>query len=222
MKNHSFNKHTKKGSKLKKTTIDTSLHPDNSLASQAKTGGQGQGNLSPQHLKTGPEASTSRIKALLDSLHLDDEEFLKTTNQVFELVLSRTRQEHARAQERLELIKPILLGSEEKPTRAQHRLLRKYHAAEESHGLGLIGLFDNWRDRGNRNPKLPAKSVTLMDEFLQSHLFEHRRPTRKTLYFRYREVSRDRDIPPMSFTSFCRRMQRFDKTPTSMFCEGRQ
>ena len=131
--------------------------------------------------------------------------------------------EQQRALAKQELIKPFLAGSSARPTSTEYRLLRDYRQAEEVFGCGLLGMFDNRKDRGNRNEKLPQDTIELVDKYIKERYLEKRQQTKKAVYGAYRLKCKDEGVIPASYKWFANRIKKkFTKHEIILAREGRR
>ena len=75
------------------------------------------------------------------------------------------------ANRRYTIIAPCLEGDQaqgETPRRTVRQWLARYRQAEQAHGVGFVGLLPRHAARGNRHRKLPAGTIALMREYIET------------------------------------------------------
>lgn len=79
------------------------------------------------------------------------------------------------ANQRYQIIRPVLSGelpeAGSTPRRTVYDWVRKYRQAQRLHRCGFVGLLPQWHRCGNRTPKLPEVTRSLINEFID-HNYE--------------------------------------------------
>jgi transposase InsO family protein len=112
------------------------------------------------------------------------------------------------ANRRYAIITPYLTGvaapSSAAPARTIRRWLAQWRLAEQGHGCGYLGLLPKWRQRGNRNHKLPESTLVLLDEFLTSEYETLKQKRKFVVYAALQRACEERGIVAPTYTTFVR------------------
>jgi len=140
------------------------------------------------------------------------------TAEICRLLQNKSPSTYEDATLRYQQIVAFLAGSAgQKPTRTQRRWMRRYREAEALYGHGYIGLLDNKADRGNRLPKLPARTYELMAISIKEHHLNSTLTSPITVYGHYRNQCERTDVIAASFRTFTGYLNRLDARDTE-FC----
>jgi putative transposase len=116
------------------------------------------------------------------------------------------------ANRRYEIIRPHLEGepvrSNVAPLRTIYDWLRKYRAAEDSCGNGLLGLLPRTDASGNRTRKLPEPTRLLMRDFIENEYETFRQKHRSQVYGALVRACETQGIPPPSYKTFAQEINR--------------
>ena len=112
------------------------------------------------------------------------------------------------ANRRHAIITPYLAGVAAPSSAASARTIRRWLAqwrlAEQGQGCGYLGLLPKWRQRGNRNQKLPDATLAVVDEFLTSE-YETLKQKRKFVVFAaLQRACEERGLIAPSYPTFVR------------------
>jgi putative transposase len=147
--------------------------------------------LVPGEGKADPERR--EVKERMDAASQAD---LRTANERFRLVtayLERDREQIAAAS-----------VSE----RTIRRWAQAFHKAQASYGSGYIGLLPDTGRRGNRRPKAPEASRTLLTTFIAEHYETPRESPAWEVYLAYQRACETQNILPLSSRTFYREIKK--------------
>jgi hypothetical protein len=106
------------------------------------------------------------------------------------------------------IITPYLAGVDAPSPAASARTIRRWLAqwrlAEQGHGCGYLGLLPKWRQRGNRNHKLPEATLALVDEFLIREYETLKQKRKFVVYAALQRACDERGLIAPSYPSFLR------------------
>jgi hypothetical protein len=106
------------------------------------------------------------------------------------------------------IITPYLAGVAAPSLAASARTIRRWLAqwrlAEQGHGCGYLGLLPKWRQRGNRNHKLPEATLALVDEFLIREYETLKQKRKFVVYAALQRACDERGLIAPSYPSFVR------------------
>lgn len=89
-----------------------------------------------------------------------------------ELLLRASEEDMQEANRRYQIVKAMLNNSlpadDPTPERTRRRWVARYHQAEQRYGSGYLGLLPQLWKSGNRQRKLPEKTLTLMNDFIDN------------------------------------------------------
>jgi putative transposase len=88
-------------------------------------------------------------------------------------------------------------------TRTLYYWQAKFRAAEEQSGAGYIGLLPDIHSRGNSQPKLPEKTISLMKEHISIKYEDPKQPTSYSVWTQLIKDCRERGIIWPSYQTFC-------------------
>src|SRR6266849_3835651 len=112
------------------------------------------------------------------------------------------------ANRRHAIITPYLAGVDTPSPAASARTIRRWLAqwrlAEQGHGCGYLGLLPKWRQRGNRNRKLPEATLALIDEFLTSEYETLKQKRKFVVYAALQRACDARGLIAPSYPTFVR------------------
>lgn len=87
------------------------------------------------------------------------------------------------------------------------RSLRRYKAnykqAQEVHRCGFVGLLDNYDQCGNHQPRLPAKSVELMEQYISEAYESDKQPSMASVHLKYKKACTEEGVYVASYQTFC-------------------
>lgn len=155
-----------------------------------------------------------RIGAIRSSAGGTSEE----TAEVCKLLQSKSPATYVDATLRYQQLATFITGTTDQlPTRTQRRWIKRYREAEALYGYGYIGLLDNKSDRGNRLPKLPAKTYEVMARSIKEQYLDPTQTSPITVYGHYRNLCEQSDVIAASFKTFTDYLKRLDARDTE-FC----
>lgn len=117
------------------------------------------------------------------------------------------------ANERFRLVQAYLEHDEDqmRSTPVTERTLRRwahsFHEAQSSLGSGYVGLLPRTARRGNRQPKAPEDSRTLLDTFSADYFETPRQKPASSVYLAYQRECETKNILPLSSHAFYRRIK---------------
>jgi len=95
------------------------------------------------------------------------------------------------------------MPGEERPSqRTIQRWQRRFREAEASYSYGYIGLIRRTGRRGNRQRKLPAETLALVEEYVQNEYETVTRKSLKSVYERLLLTCEAQGLVPPSYTTF--------------------
>jgi putative transposase len=112
------------------------------------------------------------------------------------------------ANRRHAIITPYLSGVDAPSSAASARTIRRWLAqwrvAEQGHGCCYLGLLPKWRQRGNRNHKLPEATLALVDEFLINEYETLKQKRKFVVYAALQRACEERGLIAPSHPTFVR------------------
>src|SRR5260221_8014434 len=120
------------------------------------------------------------------------------------------------ANERFRLVQAYLERDEEQlrsapvTERTLRRWARSFHEAQAGYGSGYVGLLPRTAQRGNRQPKAPEDSRTLLDTFIANHFETPRQSPAWEVYLAYQRECQTKHIIPLSARTFYRHIKQRD------------
>ena len=114
------------------------------------------------------------------------------------------------ANRRFAAISPYLSKAAPLPTPSQtssrtlRRWLADYRRAEALYGYGILGLFSRAECQGNRNKKLPASTLALLDEFVANDYESLKQKRKFESYAVLLKACHDHSIVPPSYSTFAK------------------
>jgi len=84
------------------------------------------------------------------------------------------------------------------PIRTLHRWVARFRHAQALVGCGYVGLLPSTQTQGNRTPKAPEASRTLLETLLREHFETPTQPHAWTVYLAYQQACAARAILPVS------------------------
>jgi transposase InsO family protein len=110
------------------------------------------------------------------------------------------------ANRRYHIIAPILKGQppdNTTPARTRREWLARYRQAEQAWGNGFLGLVPLRARRGNRQPKLPSETVTLLEQFIETKYETLKQKSKRAVYGQLLLEGEKQQIMVPSYTTFC-------------------
>lgn len=107
----------------------------------------------------------------------------------------------------------IITGTDQKtktPARTVRRWRAQWAEAQASFGNGLIGLFPQIKNRGNRRGRLDERTEELIEIFITEHYETLKQQSKKAVFLLLQRECERRQIPAPSYPTFC---DRLDKRP---------
>ena len=93
------------------------------------------------------------------------------------------------------------------PMRTLHRWVARFRDAQATVGCGYVGLLPNTQARGNRRPKAPEASRTLMETYIHEHFEAPTQPHAWEVYIAYQRACEAQTLVPVSAWTFYRRIK---------------
>jgi len=93
------------------------------------------------------------------------------------------------------------------PMRTLYRWVARFRHAQAVMGCGYVGLLPSTQTQGNRTPKAPEASRSLMETFLGEHFEVPTQPHAWAVYLAYQQACTARALLPVSASTFYRRLQ---------------
>nr|WP_031539865.1 TnsA endonuclease N-terminal domain-containing protein [Bacillus sp. MB2021] len=144
--------------------------------------------------------SEGYITGLNSDDDIDDEK-------VKELITTAAEADLKIANRKYSIVKKILQGDEIGPIKETDRTIRNwikaYRDAEDLYGNGYLGLLPNDKNKGNRNRKIPTKSIELMEEVINESYESIKIKTAKVVHGEYQTLCENNKVPPASYQTFC-------------------
>jgi putative transposase len=112
------------------------------------------------------------------------------------------------ANRRHAIITPYVAGVAAPSSAASARTIRRWLAqwrlAEQGYGCGYIGLLPKWRQRGNRQRKLPEGTQVLLEEFLTSDYETLKQKRKFVVYAALQRACEEQGLIAPSYPTFVR------------------
>jgi len=127
-------------------------------------------------------------------------------SEAFRLLAAASEGDLKVANERFSLVKCHLEGGAVPvtiPARTLRSWLAQYRIATEKHGNGYVGLLPKTGSRGNRKPRLPEASRSLLIEFVTNDFESLKQKTRAASWAALKRACEERAIVAPSYVSFC-------------------
>jgi len=110
------------------------------------------------------------------------------------------------ANHRYRLLEPYLIRQSSVDSTVPQRTLRdwkaKYQQAQQKYGYGYMGLVSRDSIKGNRNRKLPALSIELMDKFIVCDYETHKQKRKSEVYGAFANACSAAGIPDEQIPSY--------------------
>lgn len=124
-----------------------------------------------------------------------------------ELLARASPSDLAEANRRYAILAPRLQGHRGDETGRgkrtnQYRWLRQWRWAEQAYGCGYLGLLPQYRQRGNRLPKLPERSRELLRQAIKEQYETPRQMKKMEVYALYRRKCEEEGLKPASYVTF--------------------
>jgi putative transposase len=97
--------------------------------------------------------------------------------------------------------------SQDTPMRTLYRWVARFRHAQATLGCGYVGLLPRTQTQGNRLPKAPEASQTLMETFIREHFEVPTQPHAWAVYLAYQQACAARALLPVSAATFYRRIK---------------
>jgi putative transposase len=162
------------------------------------------------------QLASSFFLRLLDSravLIPTRDQAVQTAPEVRELMAEASPADLRTANERLRYVCAYLEHDEEQlrcapvTERTLRRWVRSFQEAQVSFGSGYVGLLPRTARRGNRKPKAPEDSRTLLDTFIADHFETPRQSPASSVYRAYQRACEAKCIIPLSARTFYRHIK---------------
>ncbi|QOX77911.1 DDE-type integrase/transposase/recombinase [Trichlorobacter lovleyi] len=145
----------------------------------------------------------------------------RDTDGILELLRGKSPEIYADANRKYELIAPYLSGdAQQQASSTIYAWLEKYRDAELRYGYGYLGLLDRKSERGNRLPKLPAKTYELMETSIEEHYLNPTLTSPISVYGHYCNACKAVDVIAASFKTFVKYLKKSDATDTEQRRKG--
>lgn len=144
------------------------------------------------------------IKSLDKVTEAEDYEFLNIIN-------SASPEELAKANEKYFKLKQHLDGEiVDVPARTLRDWKKKFLEAELKFGKGYLGLIPSRHKQGNRNRKIPASVIQLMDKYIEEDFENKKQRNKWSVYGSFKNECLAKKYEPPSFRAFCDQIERRD------------
>ncbi len=162
------------------------------------------------------QLATSFFLRLLEShavLIPTRDQTVQTAPEVRELMAQASPADLRAANERFRYVCAYLEHDEEQvrsapvTQRTLRRWARSFQEAQVSFGSGYVGLLPRTSRRGNRQPKAPEDSRTLLDTFIATHFETPRESPASSVYLAYQRECEAKHIIPLSARTFYRHIK---------------
>lgn len=131
--------------------------------------------------------------------------------------------DHRRALQRREVIAPYLHSTTPlKTTRSIRRWVAKYLKAEVNLNSGLLGLYDDNKDKGNKSIRLMKESYSIMDTFIENEYLTATKPNVKSIHGQYMLECTAQGVMAASYVTFCKRVESLPKVLKAERREGKR
>ena len=124
-------------------------------------------------------------------------------DEVAKIIKSKDIKEIDRALERMQMIAPYLHKTDRNTPSTVRRWLKRYRKAEKQYGHGLLGLFDDYKDRGNRMGKIPKKVRDLIAEIIDKYYETEAHMNLGKAHAIYQSACEQEHLTPASLRTFC-------------------
>jgi putative transposase len=92
--------------------------------------------------------------------------------------------------------------SQDTPLRTLQRWVARFRHAQTTMGCGYVGLLPSTQTQGNRTPKAPEASRTLLETYIREHFETPTQPHAWAVYLAYQQACAARAILPVSASTF--------------------
>lgn len=127
------------------------------------------------------------------------------------------------ANRRYQIIAPALRGEpvtdQTTPARTRRRWLARYRQGEQEWRCGYLGLIPQRAKRGNRQPKLPPETETLLEEFIVEQYETLKQKSKRIVYGQLLLACQAQEVAAPSYVTFS---QRIDQRPAYDQVKSRQ
>ena len=112
----------------------------------------------------------------------------KTPNQsqIYSEIIDASESDCAEANRRYRIVAPYLIGSSARnknvPRSSFYRWIQSWREAEQTKGYGYLGLLPQNSKKGNRQSKLPALTVKLMNEYIAKDYETYKQKGKRAVY----------------------------------------
>lgn len=89
------------------------------------------------------------------------------------------------------------------PERTRRRYQAQYQQAQVVHRCGFVGLLDNYERCGNHQPKLPERTVELMNQYIAEEYEAEKQPSMASVHLKYQQACKDAGVVAASYPTFC-------------------
>lgn len=87
--------------------------------------------------------------------------------------------------------------------RSRRRYKANYQQAQAVHRCGFVGLLDNYDHCGNHQPRLPARSVELMEQTIAEAYETAKQPRMASVHLKYQQACTNEGVYVASYQTFC-------------------
>ncbi|CUB35086.1 MULTISPECIES: TnsA endonuclease N-terminal domain-containing protein [Bacillus] len=125
-----------------------------------------------------------------------------------ENILKMGPEELAKANRKINVVKRKLnnekIPSSEVSERTLRQWVKDYKEAQQIYGNGYIGLLTKNQSKGNREKKLPAETISLIEEIIEREYENLKQKNKTIVYGQLVILCEDKNIPVPSFKTFCK------------------
>ncbi|UNP76225.1 DDE-type integrase/transposase/recombinase [Bacillus nitratireducens] len=125
-----------------------------------------------------------------------------------ENILEMGPEELAKANRKINVVKRKLnnekIPSSEVSERTLRQWVKDYKEAQQIYGNGYIGLLTKNQSKGNREKKLPAETISLIEEVIEREYENLKQKNKTIVYGQLVILCESKNIPVPSFKTFCK------------------
>lgn len=157
---------------------------------------------------------------------LDIEQTPSITPKGWEKFYQASPEDQKEALERYEAIKPYLEGKKPEIETRSPRTIRdwkaKYLKAQQIEGCGYLGLLSHRKAKGNRQRKLPKKSIELMEEFINSEYETLKQKSMWSVYCLLSDKCEEKGLIVPSYKTFSQEIKKRSSYDQTLKRKGRR
>ncbi len=108
------------------------------------------------------------------------------------------------------------------PDRTLRDWVKKYKTAQQTYGIGYLGLLSKHGYKGRRESRLDNSLITKMEEYITKHFENSTQETRKSVYNRLCEECKQEGLKPPSLKTFLKAIEKRDRYLQTLHRQGRR